>query len=266
MAKILIIDDDGIVRDALAVFLTRAGHDVAAAADGANGLLLFRNDRPDLVVLDRDLPALSGSEVLAGIRALDRKAAVIVLTGYDSAEDAGRYLSSGAASFLSKGDGLSNVLVEIERLLGSPAKKAERPAAEPVPVGEVSPGGKARILVADDDVHIVMVLSRFLVAEGYTVFSAVNGAAALVVAEREKPDMVLLDINMPGMSGVDVLRSLSEKMPDTGVLMITGNSDEEVARTCLKNGAFDYLSKPVNLASLGTIVKARLLVQKKKND
>lgn len=118
MAKILIIDDDGIVRDALTVFLTRAGHQVNTAADGGNGVLLFKNTKPDLVVLDRDMPVKTGSVVFKEIREISKATPVIILTGYDAPEDAESYLRDGAASFLSKADGLSNVLDAVDKLLG----------------------------------------------------------------------------------------------------------------------------------------------------
>lgn len=263
MAKILIIDDDGIVRDALAVFLTRAGHEVLTAMDGANGLLAFKNNLPDLIVLDRDLPVLSGSEVLAKIRETDTRTKVVILTGFDDPDDAEQYLTSGATSFLSKGDGLSNVLAEIDRLLGAPAKKVSQPPQERVSAGGPLPAaGEGKIVVVDDDDDVRRVLCRFLALEGYAVFPAADGAAGLAAVEKENPDIVMLDISMPGMTGVEVLKELARYRPEIGVVMITGNEDEEMARACLKLGAFDYLAKPVNLGALGTMLKARLYIQK----
>jgi len=265
MAKILIIDDDGIVRDALTVFLTRAGHETTAVVDGVNGLLVFKNNHPDLVILDRDLPSLSGSEVLAGIMAAAPGTRVIILTGYDNPEDADQYLKSGAASFLSKADGLSNVLTEIEKLLGASPKTTAAPEQSGSPGGKLplSSAGGGRILIVDDDDSIRAVLSRFLISEGYSAFSVADGKAALAFVEREETDLVLLDIYMPVMNGVEVLKELREKRPEIDVLMITGNADEEVARDCLKDGAFDYIAKPVNLAALNTLIRARLLVRRK---
>lgn len=128
MAKILIIDDNGIVSDALTVFLTRAGHEVQSAADGLSGLRVFKSSQPDLVVLDRDLPGLRGSEVLAKIRETDTLTKVLILTGFDAPEDMEQYLKSGATAFLSKGDGLSNVLVEIDVLLGGAPVNVHKPS------------------------------------------------------------------------------------------------------------------------------------------
>lgn len=261
MAKILIIDDDGIVRDALTVFLTRGGHQVTTAADGGNGVLAFQNDMPDLVILDRDLPVMSGSAVFEKIRKISRTVPVMILTGFDAPEEAAVYLKHGAASFLSKGDGLSNALNEVDRLLGV-KKTAEKPVPErgtqPTPA---TSGGGELILVADDDESILNVLSRFLKSAGYTVISAENGETALRLAREKKPDIMLLDISMPGKSGVEVLRELAPELPDTGFIMITGNEDEELAKSCLDIGAADYIAKPINLEALEKVIQARLLLQ-----
>ena len=263
MAKILIIDDDGIVRDALTVFLSRAGHQALTASDGGNGVLAFKNDLPDLVILDRDLPVMTGSAVLAKIREISKSIPVIILTGYDAPEDAEGYLRDGAASFLSKADGLSNVLKEVDRVLG--VKKG--PGAPPIerrysaaPAKTIKQE-KGIVLIADDDPQILNILSRFLGSLGYEVLEAEDGGKAAELARARRPDIVLLDLFMPVKDGLQVLTELLPEMPGTGFMMITGNEDEEVARACLRAGAFDYVSKPLNLSSLENSIKARLLLQ-----
>jgi DNA-binding response OmpR family regulator len=265
MAKILIIDDDGIVRDALSVFLMREGHEVLTAADGGNGVLIFRNIRPDLVILDRDLPVLSGSAVFQKIRELSASTPVMILTGYDAPEDAEAYLADGAACFLSKADGLSRVLEEAGRVLGTkahpgPMRPAARKAPEPPPQRA---GNKPLVLVADDDEAIVMTLSRFLASLGYRVIAAADGLAAEKLALERKPDVTLLDIYMPGKDGMEVLKTVLEADPGACVIMITGNEDMAVAKASLKLGAFDYLPKPINLDALQARIAARLLLQRR---
>lgn len=268
MANILIIDDDGIVRDALTVFLSRAGHQVITASDGGNGVLAYKNGAPDLVILDRDLPVITGSVVLAKIREI-ANTPVIILTGYDAPEDAEAYLRDGASSFLSKGDGLSNVLAEVDRVLGVKKKDGKPPIERRKTAPAVQPQAnaagqpKAVILVADDDTAILGLLSRFLVSLGYEVERAEDGEAAVELAKARKPDIALLDIFMPKKDGIEVLKELAAELPGTGFIMITGNEDEEVARACLRLGAFDYIPKPVNLLALENTIKARLLLQKK---
>ena len=262
MSKILIIDDDGIVRDALSIFLSREGHKVITAADGGNGLLAFKNNLPDLVILDRDLPVISGSAVFQKIREITKAVPVMILTGYDAPEDAAAYLAEGAACFLSKGNGLSNVLTEVARILGPQARPAGRPAARLNPAGAAAPvSARGLILLADDDEAIVKVMSRFLRDAGYEVITALDGLAAERLAREKRPDILLLDIFMPGKDGLDVLRELAPQLPGMGVIMITGNENEDVARECLRLGAFDYVPKPVNLDALAERIKARLLLQ-----
>lgn len=267
MARILVIDDDGIARDALSVFLTRAGHEVVTAADGANGVQLFKSTRPDLVILDRDLPILSGSGVFDSIRKVSRKVPVLVLSGYTAPEEVEAYLRCGAAAFLSKADGLLNVLGEVDKLLG--VKPQEKQKKEPEqafnpPAPAAAGGPRAVFLVAEDDEQMRGVLVRFLSSLGHDVMQAVDGTTALELARKHRPDIVLLDIFMPGMDGVDVLKTLAPELPETGFLMVTGNLDEEIARSCLQFGAFDYIPKPVNLEVLERIVKTRLFISGKK--
>ncbi len=260
MAKILIIDDDGIVRDALFVFLTRAGHEVFAAADGANGVQMFKAALPDLVVLDRDLPILSGSGVFDKIREVSKTVPILILSGYNDPEEVGAYLRSGAAAFLSKSDGLSPVLAEVDRLLGVPAKAAV-PAPKPAAAGAAPGKSAGLILVADDDQETRNILRRFLSSLSYEIIEAGDGAEALELARARRPDIVLLDISMPEKDGIEVLKELAPEMTGTGFMMITGNADEVLARRCLDFGAFDYISKPINLEALSGIIGARMLLQ-----
>ena len=245
MAKILVIDDDGIVRDALSVFLTRAGHQVLTAADGANGLQAFKNSAPDLVILDRDLPLMSGSVVFEGIRKASKAVPILILTGNDQPEEAAAYLRGGAAAFLSKADGLSKVLNEAERLLGS---------------GTEDGANCGSVLVAEDDARMRTVLDRYLTAAGFRVILAEDGELALSQYRKHRPDLILLDITMPKKDGGAVLKELSGDMPRAGIMMISGNDDEPAALECLRLGAFDYVPKPVNLENLVSTLKARLLM------
>lgn len=258
MAKILIIDDDGIVREALSVFLMREGHRVLAAADGLNGVQLFKAETPDLVVLDRNLPLLTGSGVFEKIREISGTVPIVMLTGNDDPEEGKIYLKHGAAAFLSKGDGLSRALGVIDELLG--------PVPGPVPGPDPGPEkGRASLkpllLVAEDDEQMRGVLRRFLLSAGFEVAEAADGLQAEKLARELKPDIVLLDIYMPGKNGVDVLETLARELPDTGVIMVSGNEDEQVARDCLNKGAFDYVPKPPNFDTLEYTIRSRLFLQ-----
>jgi DNA-binding response OmpR family regulator len=116
-----------------------------------------------------------------------------------------------------------------------------------------------RLLIVDDEPPVLEVLSEFFSTQGYTVATASDGPGALAIAGRERPHLVLLDVRMPGMDGVEVLRKLRELDSEIAVIMVTANEDTALARETLKIGAFDYVSKPFDFGYLDRAVSAALL-------
>lgn len=254
MARILVVDDDHIVCDALSAFLTSAGHTVACAAGGAEAMERFAGWRPELVLLDSRMPGLSGGDVLARMKAKAVEVPVVIITANEADSRRDELLSAGAAAVISKKKGLYSVLEEVGRILRLLRERRPLPAA----------AGKAenvKILVVDDDECLLDILERFFVPMGYTVLKAGDGASAILAARTARPDIVLLDIYMPEPDGVEVLKRLVPELPNTGFIMVSGGTDEELARSCLRMGAFDYISKPVNLAQLEKIINVRLFLK-----
>ncbi len=104
----------------------------------------------------------------------------------------------------------------------------------------------ARVLVVDDEPDSVELLQEFLTGKGYEVVTASNGEEALRKVKEERPHLVLLDVRMPGMNGLDVLRKVREFDQEVGVIMVTAVNEEDTGRDALKLGAFDYIVKPLN--------------------
>lgn len=115
----------------------------------------------------------------------------------------------------------------------------------------------ATILVVDDEPAIVKTVRAYLENEGYTVHAATDGPSALKAARSFRPDLVILDIMLPGMDGIEVLRTL-QKESDVYVLMLTAKSDETDKIVGLSVGADDYLTKPFSPRELVARVKAIL--------
>lgn len=107
-----------------------------------------------------------------------------------------------------------------------------------------------RVLVVDDDCDVVEILREFLSAKGYEVLTANDGAEALRKVKEERPHLILLDIQMPRMDGLEVLRQLRQIDQEVGVIMITGVNEQEIARKAMELGAFDYIMKPLDLPYL----------------
>jgi PAS domain S-box-containing protein len=102
-----------------------------------------------------------------------------------------------------------------------------------------------KILLIDDEPDILRVLGISLKADGYDVIPALNGAEGLEAFAKEKPSIVITDIKMPGMDGIEVLEKIKELDPDTEVIIITGHGDIDNAIESLKYGASDFINKPV---------------------
>jgi len=118
------------------------------------------------------------------------------------------------------------------------------------------PSSLGRVLVVDDEPRVGAMLRDILVELGYVVELADRGAEALQLVPVFEPDVVLLDLLMPEMSGVEVLEHLRRDRPTLRVVIMSGNEDVEVARATLQNGAFDYLVKPFDIDMLARVVAA----------
>ncbi len=116
---------------------------------------------------------------------------------------------------------------------------------------------KPRIVVADDEAHIRDVLRGYLEAEGFDVVLATDGNEALRVARESHPDLVVLDVTMPGLDGVEVLRQLRTES-DVYVIMLTARAEEVDKLVGLAVGADDYITKPFSPRELVARVKAVL--------
>jgi len=116
----------------------------------------------------------------------------------------------------------------------------------------------ARILVIDDEPKIVGFVSRALTADGFAVDSAGDGARGLELAVREDYELVVLDLLLPGIDGVGVLRKLMHRRSAQQVLVLSAISDVEAKVRCLDLGAADYLTKPFSLAELLARIRSRV--------
>jgi len=117
---------------------------------------------------------------------------------------------------------------------------------------------KHKILVVDDEHLIRWSLEQNLTKQGYDVTTASSGEEALKLAKEESPDLMLLDIQLPGMNGMDVLEKVKENEEDIIVIMVTALGVLETAVKAMRMGAYDYVNKPFNLDELAIVIKKAL--------
>ena len=118
--------------------------------------------------------------------------------------------------------------------------------------------GPVTLLVVDDDEPIRNAVRRYLAQQGYEVTLAATGEEALGVLRRQKIMVMVLDVNLPGVSGIDLVPRIIEIEPSIALIMLTGVNDATTAALCMQRGAMEYLIKPIALADLGRAVGVAL--------
>jgi len=125
------------------------------------------------------------------------------------------------------------------------------------------PGGRGTlsrpvVLVVDDELRVLELFQKVLREEGYEVLTAEDGLRALAVAAEARPDLIVLDVVMPGLDGMATLRALRERGIPCDVVMVTAQGSLKTARQAMVLGAHDYITKPFDLELLKWVLRSRL--------
>ena len=114
---------------------------------------------------------------------------------------------------------------------------------------------RIKVLIAEDEDNLGAILEQFLVSRGHQVTTTRDGRAALQALRADQYDVALLDIVMPEMDGLEVLKCVREEASPPEVIIITGNGTIETAISAIRLGAYDYLSKPYRMAEIDALVR-----------
>ena len=257
MIKILVIDDDRMNCELIQSVFTRHGYQVLSATSGIEGLTVFRQQAPRVTILDLRMPEMDGLTVLKEIRAYDPHAPVIILGGGATEEQENQARGLRVTDFIRKGLSL-DVLVEcVNRVVQLPAKSVSAMPGMASSAAVADTG--ETILVVDDEPLVCDLLVQFLSLRGYRALGVRDGAEALSMVEQAPPDLVLLDLFMPGMDGVEVLRQLRQREYTGGVIIITGSHDEDSLEEAWSLGPQEVIGKPLDLEQLLTSIQLVLV-------
>lgn len=257
MIKILVIDDDRMNCELIQSVFTRHGYQVLTATSGIEGLTLFRQQAPRVTILDLRMPEMDGLTVLKEIRAYDPHAPVIILGGGATEEQENQARGLRVTDFVRKGLSL-DVLVEcVNRVVQLPAKSVH---ALPGMAGSTAVADTGEtVLVVDDEPLVRDLLVQFLSLRGYRALGVKDGPEALSMVEQAPPDLILLDLLMPGMDGAEVLRQLRQREYRGGVIIITGSHDEERLDEAWSMEPQEVIGKPIDLEQLLTSIQLVLV-------
>jgi putative two-component system response regulator len=257
--KILVVEDNPFSRELVVDLLEAAGYAVVQFQDGANLLERVKQERPDLILLDLLLPGVDGLTLAEQLRADPgtQGVAIVALTAEARPEKQAFALRAGFHGYLTKPLDKEALLQTIARLLEQrePTNGGTIRRFPPL----VSPK-KPRLLVVDDNAKNVELLTALMQAEGYKVVSASDGLEALAQVAAAPPDLILLDIMMPGLDGYAVCRQLKER-PETRlvpIVLLTALGAEDHLIRGIESGADDFLTKPFSQAELKARVHSLL--------
>ncbi len=257
MVKILVIDDDRMNCDLLQAVLTRHGYDVHTATSGLEGLNLFRQHNPRVTVLDLRMPEMDGLTVLKEIRAIDPHAPVIILGGGATEVQENQARALRVTDFVRKGLSLDVLVEGVNRVVQQPARKQGANGGIAA-TGAVADTGET-VLVVDDEQLVRDLLVQFLSLRGYRALGVKDGPEALSMVEQAPPDLILLDLMLVGMNGVEVLRRLRDKHFTGAIIIITGSYDEELLQDAWSLQPQEVIGKPIDLEKLLAIIQLVLV-------
>jgi CheY-like chemotaxis protein len=250
-AQLLIVEDELQLAEMIYEVLVSRGYPKEAIAmmpTGESAVDYVRNHRVDIALVDIKLGEsgfaqrvyLSGIHVIRAIREMTPKAKVFILSGFATFQMVREGIFDLGVSYcLTK----PFKWVDLIQLLHWAAEEMQpkRPIILPPDVGAPKAG---RILVVDDDSEVALSLLEVLGEQGYLVDAAFNGQEALTKLASKSFDAVLLDVFMPGLDGLEVLRQLRARGDQTKVLILTALNDPRIADKAMSLGADDFMTKP----------------------
>jgi DNA-binding NtrC family response regulator len=223
--KILLVDDEKEFVESLSERLELRNLEADVVYDGEQALDALKKGKHDVMVLDLRMPGIDGIEVLRQAKKRNPNVQVVVLTGHGTDKDEAMAKKLGAIAYLKKP-------VDIDHLIGALKKE------------------KMKVLLVDDEREFVESLSERLELRNLEADVAYDGEQALDVLKEGKHDVMVLDLRMPGIDGIEVLRQAKKRNPNVQVVVLTGHGTDKDEAMAKKLGAIAYMRKPVDIDRL----------------
>jgi two-component system cell cycle response regulator len=246
--KILLVDDDKDLLYGMKIWLRANGYHVFCAMDGPTAIAMAQAERPDLILLDIGLPGGDGYMTMARLRTLMPQVhiPILVITARDAGTHEKKALEAGAEGFFQKPFDNRPLLVAIQKALGDkPALKT--PKQESPQKTPVEAKGK-RILIIDDDQELLQGLRVRLTSCGFDVQLAPDAILAVQLAIKNRPDLILLDIGLPGGDGYLTMTRLQSHLhlAHVPIIVMTAADASIHQDRALKAGADAFFQKPID--------------------
>ena len=256
LPSILCVDDDVDILELLKEYFTEQGFVVLTATNGVEAFLQVKRWQPKAVILDLFMPRLGGIGALGRIKQLNPEVVVILVSGMGNALELVTEAGLSVAGAFTKPLDLTMLSDTLARAGVVAPTALTAPGESPQPKRPV----RARVLVVDDELEFRKVLAEYLEDRGFDVAEAQDGEEALDRVPDFHPHIVLMDVMMAGMGGVEALRRIKMTAPETCVIMVTAVEDIDSARGALALGASDYVTKPFSFQYLDSVLEVHMLM------
>ena len=261
--RILIVEDNPKNMKLVSDLLTYRGHQVLTATDGESGVEKAIREIPDLILMDIQLPGLDGLSASARLKGDDRTASIPILavTAHALRGDSRKIREAGCDGYITKPIRTSEFIRVVEEALRvePPREKVEKSGAAPE-TEETGSGGT--VLAVDDESRNRRLIEATLSPLGIRVTQAASGEEALRVIAKDPPDLVLLDLMMPGMDGLETARRIRANAGTRHIpiVLLTAFADAERKLQGIEAGCDDFIAKPFDRIELTARIRSLIRV------
>ena len=240
---LLIVDDDPRIRSLLCEALAATGYETLQAADGQEALDIVDQHAIDCIISDIKMPELDGITLLYRIKSEKPNIPVLMITGYGYKQLKAEATDAGADGFLMKPFRLGKIEEELSRVLKrSESSEAKRPIHN--------------VMIVEDDDEFRSLLNQIVEAMGYAVTTFTTAETALEAVAKKRPDAIISDFKLPGMTGEDLIQDVKSQYPDLPVILITGYALSINGKEFANGAADAFLLKPFRIDRIGDILRS----------
>ena len=244
-ANILIVDDNISLAKTMSLILERKGYEATTARDGPSAIKRVEERPFDLIFMDIKMPLMDGVQIYRKIKKIRPETIVIMMTAYAVENLVAQALKEGAYGIIYKP-------LDIEKMISLIEKSRKKKQG-------------ALILIVDDDPGTCTTLKNILLKKGYRISIAHDGEKAVTMAQEKTYDIILIDLKLPTINGLEVYLKIKEIDPKLVAIMMTGYCKEmtDLVEEALNNDAYACIFKPLDIEKLLMLVE-KILERKEK--
>lgn len=244
-ANILIVDDNISLAKTMSLILKRKGYEATTAPDGLAAIKRIKERPFDLIFMDIKMPLMDGVQIYRKIKKIRPETIVIMMTAYAVENLVAEALKEGAYGIIYKP-------LDIEKMISLIEKSRKKKQG-------------ALILIVDDDPGTCTTLKNILLKKGYRINIAHDGEKAVTMAQEKTYDIILIDLKLPTINGLEVYLKIKEIDPKLVAIIMTGYRQEmtDLVEEALNNDAYTCIFKPLDIEKLLMLVE-KILERKEK--